>query len=63
MRHPVVGDLSLLREKLPLADTDGQILAIYHAEPGSPSDERLRLLGSLVASGQIPAALNSSPST
>lgn len=63
MRHPLVGDLELLREKLPLADTDGQILAIYHAEPGSPSDERLRLLGSLVASGQIPAALNSSPST
>ena len=63
MRHPVVGELELLREKLPLADTDGQILAIYHAEPGSPSDERLRLLGSLVASGQMPAALNSSPST
>lgn len=50
MRHPVVGDLELRREKLGLADTDGQILAVYHAEPGSPSAERLALLGSLVGS-------------
>ncbi len=71
LRHPVVGDLELRREKLPLADTDGQILAIYHAEPGSPSAGRLALLGSLAAPGrapdptpsdQMPAAWNSSPS-
>ena len=63
LRHPQVGDLELRREKLPLADTDGQILVVYHAEPGSPSAERLALLGSLVAADQIPAALKSSPST
>jgi transcriptional regulator with XRE-family HTH domain len=63
LRHPQVGDLELRREKLPLADTDGQILVVYHAEPGSTSAERLALLGSLVAADQIPAALKSSPST
>lgn len=35
LRHPRLGELNLLREKLPLADADGQILAIYHAEAGS----------------------------
>ncbi|WP_133766421.1 helix-turn-helix domain-containing protein [Amnibacterium kyonggiense] len=61
LRHPQVGDLELRREKLPLADTDGQILVVYHAEPGSTSAERLGLLGSLVAADQIPEALNRSP--
>lgn len=35
LQHPQVGRLELRREKLLLGDTDGQILAIYHAEPGS----------------------------
>jgi transcriptional regulator with XRE-family HTH domain len=62
MAHPVVGALELRREKLGVGGTDGQLLVIYHAEAGSPSAERLALLGSLAA-GQIPAALKSSPST
>jgi MmyB-like transcription regulator ligand binding domain len=37
LRHPELGDLVLSREKLPVGDTDGQILVIYHAEPGSAS--------------------------
>jgi transcriptional regulator with XRE-family HTH domain len=49
MRHPHVGDLDLRREKLPLADSGGQLLVIYHAEPGSPSAQGLALLGSLAA--------------
>jgi transcriptional regulator with XRE-family HTH domain len=35
LRHPEHGDLELRREKLPLGDTNGQILAVYYAEPGS----------------------------
>jgi transcriptional regulator with XRE-family HTH domain len=44
MRHPLVGDLTLAFEALELpADSDMSILT-YSAEPGSPSEERLRKL-------------------
>jgi hypothetical protein len=49
MRHPEVGMLELAREKLSIGDT-GQLLVIYHAEPGSDSARSLALLGSLAAS-------------
>lgn len=49
MRHPKVGMLELAREKLTIGDT-GQLLVIYHAEPGSDSARSLALLGSLAAS-------------
>jgi len=41
MRHPQAGLLELRREKLPVSDTDGQVLVIYHAEPGSDSARSL----------------------
>jgi hypothetical protein len=44
LRHPSLGLLELRREKLPLTDTGGQILALYHAEPGSESAHALDLL-------------------
>jgi transcriptional regulator with XRE-family HTH domain len=47
LRHPEVGPLELRREKLSVGDTDGQLLVIYHAEPGSESARSLALLGSL----------------
>jgi transcriptional regulator with XRE-family HTH domain len=47
MRHPQVGDLALRREKLAVSGTDGQMLVMYHAEPGSESATLLALLGSL----------------
>jgi hypothetical protein len=46
LRHPQVGMLELRREKLPLSDSGGQILAIYHAEPGSQTARLLDSLGS-----------------
>ena len=51
LRHPEVGDLVLRREKLAVAGTDGQLLVVYHAEPGSGSAGLLALLGSLAATG------------
>ncbi|MEV0210037.1 helix-turn-helix transcriptional regulator [Streptomyces sp. NPDC050788] len=44
--HPQLGRLELGREKLPIADSGGQILAIYHAEPGSESARALESLRS-----------------
>ncbi|MDH6180092.1 transcriptional regulator with XRE-family HTH domain [Microbacteriaceae bacterium SG_E_30_P1] len=49
LSHPVVGELRLDREKLSVSGTDGIMLVVYHAQPGSESAERLALLGSMVA--------------
>ena len=49
LNHPEVGELELRREKLSIGDSGGQLLVIYHAEPGSPSARSLALLGSLAA--------------
>ncbi|WP_285117250.1 helix-turn-helix transcriptional regulator [Leifsonia sp. fls2-241-R2A-40a] len=40
--HPRLGMLHLSREKLPIGDSGGQLLVIYHAEPGSASAAALR---------------------
>ncbi|MFI7128404.1 helix-turn-helix domain-containing protein [Nonomuraea sp. NPDC050153] len=50
LRHPLVGDIDLQSDKLTINGTDGFILAVFHAEPGSRSAELLGLLGSLTAS-------------
>ncbi|GAA2881769.1 helix-turn-helix transcriptional regulator [Streptosporangium fragile] len=44
-RHPVVGDLHLTYESLDLS-ADGLVLVAYGTEPGSDSEDRLRLLAS-----------------
>jgi transcriptional regulator with XRE-family HTH domain len=44
LRHPEAGELSLRREKLPLGESGGQLLVIYHADPGSASARALSLL-------------------
>ena len=43
--HPRVGMLELTRQKLPIGDSGGQLLVIYHAEAGSASAAALRELG------------------
>ncbi|MEU7099636.1 helix-turn-helix transcriptional regulator [Streptomyces longwoodensis] len=45
LRHPEVGDLDLHSNKLSIDGTDGLTLVVFHAEPGSPSEERLEALG------------------
>ncbi|GAA2533582.1 helix-turn-helix domain-containing protein [Winogradskya humida] len=45
-RHPVVGDLDLPFEALPLPADPGLTLTAYSAEPGTPSADGLRLLAS-----------------
>ena len=52
-RHPVVGELELAYESMELAMDPGFSLIIYPAVPGSPSDERLRLLASWAATERV----------
>ncbi len=46
IHHPIVGDLDLPFEFLPLPGDTGQSLLTYTAEPGSPSQEAVDLLAS-----------------
>src|SRR3954463_14122534 len=46
MHHPVVGDLSVVFEAMELKADPGLTVSTYGAEPGSTSEESLRLLGS-----------------
>ncbi|WP_424921128.1 helix-turn-helix transcriptional regulator [Streptomyces sp. wa1] len=55
--HHVVGDLTLAFEGLEMAAEPGLTLTVYAAEPGSVSEEGLRLLSSWAATPQAPAPL------
>jgi transcriptional regulator with XRE-family HTH domain len=44
MRHPVVGELHLRRNRFTIPDSDGQHLQIYHALPGTDTADKLALL-------------------
>jgi len=46
LHHPLVGELDLRLESFHQADDHEKMLVTYHAEPGSPSAEALRLLAS-----------------
>ncbi|MFJ9030423.1 helix-turn-helix domain-containing protein [Streptomyces sp. NPDC102274] len=46
LSHPLVGELTVRYETLALPGDQEQSLTTYHAEPGSPSEEALRLLAS-----------------
>lgn len=48
-RHPLVGTMELSFENLVIPGAAGQHLIAYTAEPGSPSEAALRLLGSEAA--------------
>ncbi|WP_371783617.1 helix-turn-helix transcriptional regulator [Streptosporangium subroseum] len=60
MNHPQVGPLELSYEKLAVIGTDGQILVIFHAAPGSDAAQSLALLTHLAGAG--PAAAETSES-
>ncbi|MGK5682919.1 helix-turn-helix transcriptional regulator [Actinoplanes sp. URMC 104] len=44
IRHPLVGDLHLRREKLAVVGSDGLQMVLHHAEPGTPSAASLAQL-------------------
>jgi transcriptional regulator with XRE-family HTH domain len=47
--HPQVGELELHYETFAVAGSSGQVLSVYHAEPGSPTEQALALLSSIAA--------------
>ena len=49
IHHPDVGDLEFIYEAMELPDSPGWTMFGYTTQPGSPSEERVRLLGSLAA--------------
>jgi transcriptional regulator with XRE-family HTH domain len=57
MYHPQVGELDLHYENLQIAGTDGQTLIIYHADPGTPTEQALALLATLAADPSPNSAL------
>jgi transcriptional regulator with XRE-family HTH domain len=54
VRHPLVGEMTVSYETFTVNGADGQQLVVYHAEPGSPSERALNLLGAMTA--ESPAA-------
>jgi hypothetical protein len=56
VNHPVVGELRLHRDKLPVDDL---LLVLYYADQGSASDEKLRLLASMAQPAPTPTRAGS----
>ncbi|MFC8361871.1 helix-turn-helix domain-containing protein [Streptomyces griseorubiginosus] len=54
IRHPQVGELCLRREKYAVVGTDGLLMVLHHAEPGTVSAQRLEMLASWAASEHRP---------
>jgi transcriptional regulator with XRE-family HTH domain len=51
--HPVVGELVFAYEELAITQDPGLVLLVYTAEPGSPSQERVRLLAAWAKTEQL----------
>ena len=54
--HPNVGQITLQSQTFDVRSAPGQELAVYHAEPGSSSEDALRLLGTLAATRRTTSA-------
>ena len=56
IQHPVVGELHLAFEPMPLTTAPGLHMTVYAVEPGSPSQDALQLLASWAATESAPGA-------
>ncbi|WP_328334358.1 MULTISPECIES: helix-turn-helix transcriptional regulator [unclassified Streptomyces] len=61
--HDIVGEVTLAFEGLELAAEPGLTLTVYAAEPGSASEESLRLLASWAATHETSPAPEQNPAT
>ena len=53
-RHPLVGDVALDYETFTVAGVPGQMLIVYHAEPGSAAERAIALLSTMTPSAAGP---------
>jgi MmyB-like transcription regulator ligand binding domain len=63
LRHPVVGDLELSYEGMELPADPGLTLFAYTAEPGTRSEDGLKLLASWAATQELENAVQASHDT
>ncbi|MDQ0726483.1 hypothetical protein QFZ21_001483 [Microbacterium sp. W4I20] len=49
LRHPIVGEIELVYESFELPADAGLQMSTYTAEPGTPSEDKLKMLASWVA--------------
>jgi transcriptional regulator with XRE-family HTH domain len=61
LNHPQVGPLELRSNKFTVNGTDGLMMVVFHAPPGSRSAELLGILGSLIASSTAESAETPDP--
>src|SRR5699024_11400304 len=61
--HPVIGDVAFAYEQPAVTAEPGHALIVYTAEPGSPSQDRLRLLASWAATRRADATTDRTTST
>jgi transcriptional regulator with XRE-family HTH domain len=65
LHHPAVGRLDFRSETMTVNDTDGYIMTLYHAEPGSPTTAKVHELAALIQSRQTqsPASAQKQPTS
>lgn len=61
VHHPMVGELNLDWDAYPVPGAPGPVLITYTAEAGSPDDERLRLLATLLDTSATARAATRQP--
>jgi transcriptional regulator with XRE-family HTH domain len=59
IHHPIVGELHLLFEAMELSADTGLSLYVFSPEPGTASDDAIRLLASWAATNALPARAES----
>lgn len=52
--HPLVGELTLNRERLAISGAEGLMLVVYHPEPGSGDADKLTLLAAAIPAARVP---------
>ena len=63
LHHPIVGDLELVYEAFELPADAGLSLSTYTAEPGSASEDALKVLASWAATADVPAPMPGAPAS
>jgi transcriptional regulator with XRE-family HTH domain len=61
--HPLVGELTLRYESFAVAGNPGQVLIVYHAAPGSATEQALALLSSMASGEAAPRSASAEAPT